>query len=100
MSSTNDSILDTTPSENKNLFQDLRDTRRLHPKNFIAAYLNINSLRYKFDEIKELLVENIVDLLIIAETKLDNTFRDSLFQVEGYNLQRRDRDQHGGGFLL
>jgi hypothetical protein len=25
---------------------------------------------------------------------------DNLFQVDGYNLQRRDRDQHGGGLLI
>jgi hypothetical protein len=37
----------------------------------MAAHLNINSLRYKFDEIKEVLTDNIVDLLIISETKLD-----------------------------
>jgi peptide subunit release factor 1 (eRF1) len=40
----------------------------------MAAHLNINSLRYKFDEIKEVLTDNIVDLLIISETKLDESF--------------------------
>ncbi|CAG2210861.1 FNG [Mytilus edulis] len=57
------------------------------------------SLRYKFDEVKELLTDNIVDLLMIAESKLDSTFQDNLFQVEGYKLQRRDRNQYGGGLL-
>jgi endonuclease IV len=56
---------------NKHTFKDLRDVRRSYPKNFMAAHLNINSLRYKFDEIKEVLTDNIVDLLIISETKLD-----------------------------
>jgi exonuclease III len=42
----------------------------------MAAHLNINSLRYKFDEIKEVLTNNIVDLLIISETKLDESFND------------------------
>jgi hypothetical protein len=37
---------------------------------------------------------------MIAESKLDNTFQDNLFQVDGYNLQRQDRDQHGGGLLI
>jgi exonuclease III len=40
----------------------------------MAAHLNINSLRYKFDEIKEVLTEHIVDLLIISETKLYKSF--------------------------
>ena len=90
----------STSGVNTLLFQDLRQARRLHPKNFIAAYININSLRYKFDEVKKLLTDNIVDLLMIAESKLDNTLQDNLFQVDDYNLKRRDRDQHGGGLFI
>ena len=33
----------------------------------------------------------------MAETKLDSTFNDNLFKVEGYKLLRRDRDGRGGG---
>jgi hypothetical protein len=84
---------------NKHTFKDLRDVRRSYPKNFMAAHLNINSLRYKFDEIKEVLTDNIVDLLIISETKLDESFNDNLFSVDGYKVQRRDRNQYGGGLL-
>jgi exonuclease III len=65
----------------------------------MAAHLNINSLRYKFDEIKEVLTDNIVDLLIISEAKLDESFNDNLFSVDGYKVQRRDRNQYGGGLL-
>jgi hypothetical protein len=28
---------------------------------------------------------------VVSETKLDSTFKDSLFEVDGYKLQRRDR---------
>jgi hypothetical protein len=78
---------------NKHTFKDLRDIRRSYSKNFMAAHLNINSLRYTFDEIKEILTDNIVDLLIISDTKLDETFNDNLFSVDGYKVQRRDRNQ-------
>ena len=88
-----------TSGVNKNIFQQLRDSRSKHPGNFIAAYININSLRYKFNEIQELLDDKVVDLLYIAETKLDETFNDSLFIVEGYKLFRRDRTRSGGGIL-
>jgi hypothetical protein len=37
---------------------------------------------------------------MIAESKLDNTLQDNLFQVDDYNLKRRDRDQHGGGLFI
>ena len=65
----------------------------------MAAHLNINSLRYKFDEIKEVLTDNFVDLLIISETKLDKSFNDNLFSVDGYKVQHRDRNQYRGGLL-
>jgi hypothetical protein len=65
----------------------------------MAAHMNNNSLRYKFDEIKEVPTDNIVDLLIISETKLDESFNDNLFSVDGYKVQRRDRNQYGGGLL-
>jgi hypothetical protein len=71
-----------------------RDARKLHPRNFITAYLSVNSIRYKFDEIRELLTDRIVDLLFIAETKLDATFNDNLFSVDGYKLHRRDRNSN------
>jgi hypothetical protein len=80
-----------TSGVNKNnctRFKELGDARKLHPRNFITAYLNVNSIRYKFDEIRELLTDRIVDLLFIAETKLDATFNDNLFSVDGYKLHR------------
>jgi hypothetical protein len=33
-------------------------------------------------------------LLLIADTKLDSTFIDNLFVVDGYKLQRRDRRRY------
>ena len=59
------------------------------------AHLNINSLKTKFDEINDILLENIVDLLFISETKLYFSYWDSLFEFSGYKLERRDRDSHG-----
>jgi hypothetical protein len=45
------------------------------------------------------LSDKIVDLLFIAETKLDQSFNDNLFQIDGYKLFRRDRNCHGGGIM-
>ena len=69
----------------------------MHPRKLIAGHLNINSMRYKFDVIKPLLAEKIVDILFMSETKLDSSFRDELFQVESYRLERRDPNEFGGG---
>jgi hypothetical protein len=43
------------------------------------------------------LLDNVVDCLIISETKLDSSFKDSIFEVDGYKLQWRDRTDHGEG---
>jgi hypothetical protein len=55
------------------VFERLWESRRLHPRNFLAAHLNINSHRYKFDEIKELLSDKIVDIFFVAESKTKMT---------------------------
>ena len=62
--------------------------------------LNINSIRYKLDQLKVIIEDNI-DILIIQETKLDNTFPDGQFYIEGYSPPfRRDRNGYGGGLLI
>jgi hypothetical protein len=86
--------------EDSDPFDVLRTTRKRHFKNLIVAHLNINSLRYKFYEICTLLQDNIVDLFIVSETKIDNSFPDAQFSVPGYTVFRKDRDVHGGGIIV
>ena len=45
--------------------------------------LNINSINTKFDQM-EFLMEGKVDILILTETKLDNSFPTNQFLIEGY----------------
>ncbi|CAG2205039.1 unnamed protein product [Mytilus edulis] len=82
------------------IFSELNEARRKHPDTFSCAYLNINSLRYKFCSIKELLCKNTVDMLIIAETKIDDSFPDALFKVDNFHFWRKDRTSHGGGLVM
>ena len=88
------------PNGANNIFDDLIQVRKKHPNKFISSYLNINSLRYKFCSIKGLLSRNIVDMLIIAETKLDESFPDTQFRVNNYHLWINDRNKHGGGLAI
>ena len=48
-------------------------------------------------EIAEMLKNKIVDLLFIAETKSDSSFQNTIFEVPGYKLERKDRNIRGGG---
>ena len=68
--------------------------------NVIMGTLNINSLTSKFDKFK-LVVSRIFDILIITETKLDNTFPTSQFYIECFLMPYRlDRNRNGGGIII
>ena len=66
---------------------------------FIGHY-NINSVRNKFDDIFPLFVKHGIDILDIAETKLDNSFTSAQFGVTNYKLYRQDRNSKGVGVVL
>ena len=68
-----------------------------NPFNPIVGYLNINSLRNKIDDLREVCKKVQIDILCIDETKLDDSFPDSQFKINGYQLPflRRDRDNRG-----
>ena len=64
------------------------------------VHLNINSIRYKFEFLKELIGNNI-DIFLISETKLNDTFPFRLFLINDYHTPFRfDRNDNGGGLLL
>ena len=64
------------------------------------AYLNINSVRNKFENFKEIINGN-VDIFTIAETKLDGSFPTSQFELEGYYSPfRLDITKQSGGLLV
>jgi exonuclease III len=66
----------------------------------IVANLNIISIRYKFDQLK-LIVNDDIDILIVQETKLDGTFPNGEFSMDGFLPPFRiDRNAQGGEILL
>ena len=78
----------------------LRSLRLKNLNRIIIGHLNINSIRYKFDALKNLIKDNI-DILVVSETKIDESFPDSQFYIDGYNIPfRLDRTCDGGGVLV
>jgi hypothetical protein len=78
----------------------LKQIRLKNIDNVIVATLNINSIRNKFDQLKLSILGNI-DILVVIETKLDETFETANFILDGFSEPfRRDRDSHGGGILI
>ena len=66
----------------------------------IIGNININSLPAKFDQVKEVKLKNI-DILVITETKLDDTFPLDQFYVERFTIPYRlDRNRNGGGVII
>ena len=78
----------------------LNEICKKNPNRIIIAHLNINSIRNKSEMLKEV-VDNKIDVLLISETKLDNTFPLNQFILEGFTPPYSlDRTTHGGGLML
>ena len=65
----------------------------------ILGYLNINSILGKFDHFKVL--ENNIDILVLTETKIDASFPNAQFRIDGFSAPfRLDQNRFGGGALI
>ena len=78
----------------------LKNLRLRNVGRLTIGYLNINSIRNKFDPLKEIVSQNL-DILMVGETKIDDSFPKEQFHIEGYaDPLRLDRDGEGGGLLV
>ena len=81
----------------KSLLQKLKAKNSDRP---VIAHININFLNPKYEPLKDIIKDN-VDILLVSETKLDDTFPDGQFFIEGYKEPvRLDRNKNGGGLLF
>ena len=80
--------------------QVLKDIRKGNVNKLVIGQLNINSLRKKIDMLSEL-IKGFVDIFMISETKLDNSFPKSQFFIDGCHTQFRcERNGNGGDIFL
>ena len=98
-------------NNDKNISEDLKMNKSLHEiakmrkkeiDNPQISYLNVNSLRNKIHVIRDLTSKLLLTVLAISETKIDNSFPDSQFFIEGYQNPkdfRKDRTNEGGGLI-
>ena len=78
----------------------LNGIRTKNVDRLIIAHLNINFIYQKFEALKSMISDKI-DILMISETKLDESFPTQEFEIEGFSTPfRLDRNCHGGGILL
>ena len=80
----------------------LKDIRISNMNKLIFGHLNINSLRNKFDLFSEQ-VKDSIDILMVSETKLDDSFPEAQVLIEGFHSPFRfrfDCNINGGGIML
>ena len=80
----------------------LKSLRIHNHANITFSYLNINSIRKTFDDLKlKLIINENVDILCIAETKIDESFPTAQFLLPGYHKPcRLDISDKQGGLSI
>ena len=67
---------------------------------FSILHLNINSFFMKADEIQMILDKKLFDIIMLNESKLDETIPTKFTDHINYISLRRDRTRNGGGILI
>ena len=78
----------------------MKDIKLKNINRITVGQLNINSIGNKFECLKEI-VKGYIDILLITESKINDSFPTSQFKIEGFARPfRLDRTSRGGGILL
>ena len=78
----------------------LKPLRTSNPDKLVFAHLNINSIRNKFEMLSDQIKGNI-DVLLVSETKIDDSFPIGNFLIDGFSTPYRlDWNLNGGGLML
>ena len=81
-------------------FHGIKDFRNQNHFRVIIDHIDINSIRNKFEPLVSF-INNNLDILMISETKTDDTFPDSQFLTEGFSVPYRlDRTAKGGDYYI
>ena len=58
----------------KSSTEQLKSFRACHKKKLLFGHWNINSFRNKFYEFIDVLADNVLDIVFLSETKVDESF--------------------------
>ena len=79
------------------MFKNLRLEKCENP---LFGYLNINSLRNKIVDLREIISVLGLDYFVTSETKLDSSYPSAQFKTKNYQVRgRKDRNEDGGGLI-
>ena len=92
-------LITKTSSHSVNHDTLLKEFKIKSKKNFTLIHLNINSIFNKTDELDSIL--NLgYDMILLNETKLDQTVPQCFYVNSIYNMIRLDRNRNGGGVAI
>ena len=92
--------LDDPIYNDSQVFDVLSNLRLRNVNRIIIGNLNVNSIANKIDGLR-IKVENKIDILVITETKLDDSFPTSQFLIDGFHTPYRfDRKRGAGGIMI
>ena len=76
--------------------------RKDYTNNPSIGYLNINSLSEKILYLREICLKTSIDILCVDETKLDSSYPNAQFHIDGYQFPPfcKDRNNYGGGKMV
>ena len=78
----------------------LNQIRIKYVGNVIIGLLNVNGYVGKYDSMK-LVIPNNIDIMVIIESKLNDSYPTAQLSIEGFSLPfRKDRNEFGGGILI
>ena len=78
----------------------LGNLRRDNLNKITFAHLNINSIRNKFDQRADL-IKGKIDVSMVSESKIDDSFSDSQFFLDGYSTPYRlEQNRNKGSIML
>ena len=87
-------------SEVPNSSEILKKVKLNNVNRLVIGHININSLRNKYEYLKTQIKGNI-DILVITESTLGESFPTQQFAIDGYSLAYRfDRNINGGGVVI
>ena len=94
----NDCLSDTLEKAKFGTNSSLQTTRKDNLNKLIFAHLNINSIWNKFDSLADIIKDN-TDILMISETKVDDSFPDGQFFLDGFGTPfHLSRNRNGEGY--
>jgi exonuclease III len=73
--------------------------RKKESRDVLIAHLNINSLQNKIEELKDLNTKIKAQVIFLSKTKIGNSYPDEQLEINGYQIDRKDRRKGGGGVM-